>query len=484
MIDVSTALQNILKAIYGKDVRQSIHDAIYQINSNANEALDLAEIKFGTNIVSPTSPISGYAEGTVYFNTTTGVIWKLKGGAWQQLGSMKTISGISKTGTSGNVDTYSISYNDGTTTNYTVTNGEQGLSIANVSKTSTAGNVDHYDVILSDGTTTPNGIDIANGKDGVSITNISLDSTVGSTKNYSIDLSDGTKTATGFSITDGESSYIHVRYSAQFDGQGMVATPSKNTPYIGICVTSQSTAPTSNTVYNWVKFIGDSGTGSGDMLTSDFVTVYPNTHIVDQAAALWDGSQQVSGTQLMSKSDYASKGVAGTVDKATQLVDVTNAKTADTVLLANLTDDGAGGLEYKGQPVGGAVKVDTTTITKNASNELTLASSVIAKLNNIPTVTDTYSATSSDGMSGKAVASAISGKADEGTWLTSLAMPIGSTSVSFTDTAIDNNAIAEVFYKNADGSLVGYKSMVQTGNTVTISFDSLTVETTFKLHIL
>ena len=29
MIDISTALQNILKAVYGRDVRESIHDAIY-----------------------------------------------------------------------------------------------------------------------------------------------------------------------------------------------------------------------------------------------------------------------------------------------------------------------------------------------------------------------------------------------------------------------------------------------------------------------
>lgn len=38
----------------------------------------------------------------------------------------KEISGISKTGTSGLVDTYTISFNDGTTSTFTVTNGEKG----------------------------------------------------------------------------------------------------------------------------------------------------------------------------------------------------------------------------------------------------------------------------------------------------------------------------------------------------------------------
>ena len=38
----------------------------------------------------------------------------------------KGISGISKTGTSGLADTYTIRFNDGTTSTFTVTNGAKG----------------------------------------------------------------------------------------------------------------------------------------------------------------------------------------------------------------------------------------------------------------------------------------------------------------------------------------------------------------------
>lgn len=374
MIDVQTALAQILSATYGKDIRNAIHDAIFQMDKNANEAVDLAQIKFGNEVISPTSPVTGFIEGNVYFNTSTGIIWKLRGGAWQKLGSMKSIKSISKTSTSGLNDTYTILYSDETFDTYMVTNGEKGVSITNITKTSTSGNVDHYDINLSDGTTTPNGIDISN---GVSVSDITLASTVGNTKNYDVNLSDGTKTPNGFSVTDGTSNYVHIRYSANFDGTGMVSVPSSTTVYIGIVVTTQATAPTDPAVYSWVKFIGDSGTGTGDMLKSEYATKYAG--VVDKAAALFDGSKEVLANELLDKTTYASKGVAGTVDKAVELVDVTNSKIADTVLLANLTDDGTG-LKYKGNEIGGKVAIDDVTIKEGSDGKLKVADTITAKL--------------------------------------------------------------------------------------------------------
>lgn len=357
-----------------KDVRQSIHDAIYQINANANEALDLAQIKFGTAVTSPTSPVGSYVEGTVYFNVATGIIWKLSGGSWSQLGTMKTIDTIAKTATVGLTDTYTITYCDGSTSTYDVTNGVPGVSITNITKGATTGNTTHYDVNLSDGTTTATGFDVS---DGVSISNITLASTVGNVKNYDINLSDGTTTPTGFSVADGTSSYVYIRYSSQFDGTGMVTVPTSSTVYIGICVTNQSTAPTSPSVYSWVRFIGSNGTGTGDMLKADYSTKYAN--VVDKAAALYDGANEILANELLDKTTYCAKGVAGTVDKATELVDVTNAKTADTVLLANLTDV-SGVLNYKGNAVGVEYINDVTTDFTVTSKKLALASGITAKL--------------------------------------------------------------------------------------------------------
>ena len=339
MIDISTALQNILKAVYGKDVRQSIHDAIFQINANANEAIDLAQIKFGTAITSPTSPTGSYIENTIYFNVMTGIVWRLDGGSWSQLGTFKAIDTVAKTNTVGKVDTYTITYNDGSTSTFDVTNGadgKDGVSIVNVTKTTTSGKVDHYEINLSDGTTTPSGIDVTNGSDGKSIANIALASTVGNVKNYDVVLDDGTKTPTGFSVSDGTSSYVHIRYSANFDGTGMVTVPTDATVYIGIVVTSQSVAPTDPSVYSWVRFIGKSGTGSGDMLAADYSTKYAG--VVDKAAALYDGTNEIQANQLMDKTVYDADN-DGIVDESAHATNADKVGNADTSVLERFGGD-------------------------------------------------------------------------------------------------------------------------------------------------
>lgn len=63
------------------------------------------------------------------------------------------IQSIEKTSTSGLVDTYTITYTDGDTDTFTVTNGEQGVGITDISKTSTVGKVDTYTITLSNGDT-------------------------------------------------------------------------------------------------------------------------------------------------------------------------------------------------------------------------------------------------------------------------------------------------------------------------------------------
>ncbi len=157
------------------------------------------------------------------------------------------ISDISKTGTSGLVDTYTITYTDGTTTTFTVTNGEKGdkgdkgdtgaqgaqgekgdkgdkgdtgaqgekgdkgntgdagadgVGIANIEKTSSDENVDTYTITLTNGTTYTftvtngtNGTDGKDGKDGV-------DGKDGTNGTNGVDGKDG---ANG---TDGQTPYI------------------------------------------------------------------------------------------------------------------------------------------------------------------------------------------------------------------------------------------------------------------------------------
>jgi hypothetical protein len=55
MADISQYLQAIMSAVYGEDVRGSIHDAIALINDVGETVLTL-----GTAVDSPTSPTTGF----------------------------------------------------------------------------------------------------------------------------------------------------------------------------------------------------------------------------------------------------------------------------------------------------------------------------------------------------------------------------------------------------------------------------------------
>lgn len=54
----------------------------------------------------------------------------------------------------------------------------------------------------------------------------------------------------------GTSSYIHIRYSANANGNPMTTIPAK---YIGVAVTGSATAPTAYTAYVWAQLTGDKG---------------------------------------------------------------------------------------------------------------------------------------------------------------------------------------------------------------------------------
>lgn len=126
MADISSYLQAILDAVYGEQVRGSIHDAIEIIN----EAMEVS-IDAGTAVSSSSSSSTGFFEGSLYINTTTYDLWKCVGtNSWSLLGNVRGngINNIAKTSTSGNVDTYTITFDDGTTETFTVTNGIDGTN--------------------------------------------------------------------------------------------------------------------------------------------------------------------------------------------------------------------------------------------------------------------------------------------------------------------------------------------------------------------
>lgn len=67
--------------------------------------------------------------------------------------------------------------------------------------------------------------------------------------------------------TNGTSSYFYVRYSANSNGNPMTTSPTDTTQYMGVAVTTSSTAPTSYNAYTWTKIKGEQG-GQGTPGTS------------------------------------------------------------------------------------------------------------------------------------------------------------------------------------------------------------------------
>ena len=109
----------------------------------------------------------------------------------------QSIKGITKTGTDGLVDTYTITLTDGTTSTFTVTNGRE---ISSIRKTETSGLVDTYTIEFNDGTTST--FTVTNGK---GISNISKTETSGLVDTYTIEFNDGTNST--FTVTNGDSAY-------------------------------------------------------------------------------------------------------------------------------------------------------------------------------------------------------------------------------------------------------------------------------------
>ena len=322
-------------------------------------------VTIGTDINSASDPTTGYYDGNLYINSNTLDIWETDGIVWTKKGNLKGIADITEVTNpdDGGLNVINVLLTDGTTKTFTVKNGQKG----------------------KDGKDGVDGTDGKDGADGKSIANISLASTSGNVKTYDVLLDDGTKTPTGFSVEEGASSYLHIRYSSSFDGTGMVTTPTDATVYIGILVSTSSVAPTNPSLYNWVRFIGKSGTGSGDMLATDYATKYPNT--VDKAAALYDGTDEILANQLMKKSDYDADD-DGVVDNAKHATNADNVGNADTSLLEKLSDS-YGKLNYNGNALmleaaqfANQAKLGEFVVNQKSNNvkELALHSNITTKL--------------------------------------------------------------------------------------------------------
>ena len=155
MADISRELQAIMNAIYGEEVRGSIHDAIDLINKVGEVVLSA-----GTAITGPTSSTTGFYKGSFYLNSQTDDLWKCTGPGWTLAGNLRgsNIASISLYSTDVLTDTYKVTLTNGVSTYFNVTNGR---SISNISKKTTSGLVDTYEITYNDNSTST--FDVKNG---------------------------------------------------------------------------------------------------------------------------------------------------------------------------------------------------------------------------------------------------------------------------------------------------------------------------------
>lgn len=188
------------------------------------------------------------------------------------------IDNISKTSTSGLVDTYTIEYTDDTTTTYNVTNGRNGTDgvdgvspSANVSK---VGNTATITIVDGSGTSTAAVTDGTNGTDGTSpIANVEK---VGSTATITVIDAQGTTTA---SISDGLNGTNGVDGQ---DGTSLTASSSKSGKVTTVLIKNAETEEILTTLT--INDGEDGSGGGGDMRKAVYDT--NEDGIVDAAETL------------------------------------------------------------------------------------------------------------------------------------------------------------------------------------------------------
>ena len=210
MADISQYLQAIMSAVYGEDVRGSIHDAIALINDVGETVLTL-----GTAVDSPTSPTTGFYQDSVYLNTATGDMWTCTGTGWSLSGNTKGDQGDPGLAATINVGTVtggavaSVT-NSGTTSaavfDFVLPQGDKGETGDGL--TAESSHVGSNTVVTIKNTTTQAVVDTFNvpdgspGATGNGIASIAKTATAGLVDTYTITYTDGTSTT--FTVTNGQ----------------------------------------------------------------------------------------------------------------------------------------------------------------------------------------------------------------------------------------------------------------------------------------
>lgn len=136
-----------------------------------------------------------------------------------------------------------ISKGDTKTTTTTTPSDSTKTTTTNKSGNNTSGTGTATTVAGKDG---KDGKDGADGRDGIDAVG-----TTGSQGTQGIAGLDG---RAGVNGVNGSSEYTYIRYSATADGSQMTAVPTSATKYMGVCVTTATSAPTDASSYTWSQY--------------------------------------------------------------------------------------------------------------------------------------------------------------------------------------------------------------------------------------
>lgn len=434
MADISSYLADIMAAVYGEDVRGSIHDAIEIIN-------DVSEVVLttGTAVTGPTSSSTGFYDDSLYLNTSTMELWKCVGtNLWQSQGVLKGdpgaagvgISSIDLTSSVGLVDTYTITYTDGNTTTFTVTNGQDGTDGADGNKwyrgTAISGKDPNPTVFSGSGITLANPNDFyLNPTEGAVYHCVTGGNASTATWSY-----DFTMTGGG---GGGTSNYNDLTNKPQIAG----TTLSGNKSLSDLGIQGALTAG------NGIDITGS--TISADMGTTG-TTVAAGNHTHSASIATSSGTSDVD---MAANTKYAlTMGGDSVIFKTPP-----NPSVPDE--LSDLTGD-----------------VSISTPQQNQILQYNGSKWANANMPTIPTVDQTYSSSSTNAQSGTAVAGAISGKLDGE--VARLGTSLDGSSVSFSN--VDITKAYDLFADlgtSYNGPPVGYSNIqiaVTSGDMGTITF--------------
>lgn len=196
MANISQYLAAIMSAIYGRDVRSSIHDAIREINTAQEQAINA-----GTAIVDG-DPAGGVYDKSYYFNTATNDLLECDGTAWNKIDNLEGNAIISITGpvtdlTNPLIDVYTIHFSKIADRTFIVNNGKGISSITGPVVDPDEPLTDVYTINFNDGTDLPYSVE-----NGRGIVSIDGPASVGLLDTYTINFNDGTSQP--FIVTNGK----------------------------------------------------------------------------------------------------------------------------------------------------------------------------------------------------------------------------------------------------------------------------------------